>query len=83
VIRQGGERECKEWLFYWLIFCFSTIFVQQLRWVFFFLSWKSYNVARMLGYLLLFHPEIKGTRTLYNSFIDSTPPTDALTTPQL
>lgn len=35
----------------------------------------------MLGYLLLFHPEIKGTRTLYNSFIDPAPP--AQPTPQL
>ena len=66
---KSDSEACKEWLTYWIVFGFFTALSGVLRYSFFFLSVKSYNVFRILFYIYLFHPVTRGASMIYNNFL--------------
>lgn len=57
---------------YWIVFGFFTAFSGVVRYAFFFLSVKSYNVFRILFFVFLFHPVTRGASLIYNKFLRKT-----------
>ena len=59
----------RQWLTYWVVFSFFTVFDPLLNTVLFFIP--MYYLFKVLIYVWLFHPYTKGAEKVYTSFLRS------------
>jgi receptor expression-enhancing protein 5/6 len=67
-LRSPGDTDDKQWLTYWIVFSFFTVFDSVLAYVLFFLPF--FYLIKMGLYVYLMHPKFKGALNIYSSFVE-------------
>lgn len=60
--------ELREWLTYWVIYSFLVCIDSLLTLSFFWLG-TFFQVGKIVGYIALFHPKVRGAAYIYNTFV--------------
>ncbi|KRX06926.1 hypothetical protein PPERSA_07089 [Pseudocohnilembus persalinus] len=63
------SRDDKQWLTYWIIVSFMTVFDNLIQLVLYFIP--AYQFFKVIFYVYLFHPKTRGAEQIYNSVLEN------------